>query len=140
MIIALLALNVTGIPFLGYMGDAAALCVFVAVLISVTLTPAVLALIGRKALPKKVWESISTPQKIAARRADEQKREESPHGWLKIVLAKPVVTILLCVVALGAIAIPMGQMRMGLPSAESSQTEALNIRPTRLLKTSLVKA
>ncbi len=134
VIIALLALNVTGIPFLGYMGDAAALCVFVAVLISVTLTPAVLALIGRKALPKKAWESISTPQKIAARRADEQKREESPHGWLKIVLARPVLTIIAGVLVLGAIAIPMGQMRMGLPSAASSPVESTQYQAYKLVK------
>ena len=134
VIIALLALNVTGIPFLGYMGDAAALCVFVAVLISVTLTPAMLSLIGRKVMSKKAWASVDTPEKIAARRADEQKREESPHGWLKIVLAKPVVTILLCVVALGAIAIPMGQMRMGLPSAESSQTESTEYKAYQIVK------
>ena len=106
----------------------------VAVLISVTLTPAVLALIGRKALPKKVWESISTPQKIAARRADEQKREESPHGWLKIVLARPVLTIIAGVLVLGAIAIPMGQMRMGLPSAASSPVESTQYQAYKLVK------
>ena len=134
VIIALLALNVTGIPFLGYMGDAAALCVFVAVLISVTLTPAMLSLIGRKVMSKKAWASVDTPEKIAARHTEQEQREESPHGWLKIVLTKPVVTILLCVAALGAIAIPMGQMRMGLPSAESSQTESTEYKAYQIVK------
>ena len=134
VIIALLALNVTGIPFLGYMGDAAALCVFVAVLISVTLTPAMLSLIGRKVMSKKAWASVDTPEKIAARHTEQEQREESPHGWLKIVLAKPVVTILLCVVALGAIAIPMGQMRMGLPSAASSPVESTQYQAYKLVK------
>ena len=46
VIIALVALNVTGIPFLGVMGNAAAFCVVVAALIAVTLTPAVLSLAG----------------------------------------------------------------------------------------------
>lgn len=134
VIIALLALNVTGIPFLGYMGDAAALCVFVAVLISVTLTPAMLSLIGRKVMSKKTWASIDTPEKIAAHHAEQEKREATPHGWLRIVLAKPVVTILLCVAALGAIAIPMGQMRMGLPSAESAQTESTEYQAYQIVK------
>ena len=134
VIIALLALNVTGIPFLGYMGDAAALCVFVAVLISVTLTPAMLSLIGRKVMSKKTWASIDTPEKIAAHHAEQEKREATPHGWLRIVLAKPVVTILLCVAALGAIAIPMGQMRMGLPSAESSQVESTEYQAYQIVK------
>ena len=134
VIIALLALNVTGIPFLGYMGDAAALCVFVAVLISVTLTPAMLSLIGRRVMSKKTWASIDTPEKIAAHHAEQEKREATPHGWLRIVLAKPVVTILLCVAALGAIAIPMGQMRMGLPSAESSQVESTEYQAYQIVK------
>src|SRR5690606_33285156 len=47
--IALLALNVTGIPFLGVMGTVGAACVLVAVLVAVTLTPALLRLIGVRA-------------------------------------------------------------------------------------------
>ena len=78
VIIALLALNVTGIPFLGYMGDAAALCVFVAVLISVTLTPAMLSLIGRRVMSKKnvgIYR-YSREDRRASRRAG--KREATP--------------------------------------------------------------
>ena len=134
VIIALLALNVTGIPFLGYMGDAAALCVFVAVLISVTLTPAMLSLIGRKVMSKKAWASVDTPEKIAARHTKQEQREESPHGWLKIVLARPVLTIIAGVLVLGAIAIPMGQMRMGLPSAASSLVESTQYQAYKLVK------
>ena len=40
VLVALLALNVTGIPFLGVMGTVGAVCVLVAVLIAVTFTPA----------------------------------------------------------------------------------------------------
>ena len=45
-----------------------------------------------------------------------------------------MVTILLCVAALGAIAIPMGQMRMGLPSAESSQVESTEYQAYQIVK------
>ena len=123
------------------MGDAAALCVFVAVLISVTLTPAMLSLIGRKVMSKKAWASVDTPEKIAARHTEQEQREESPHGWLKIVLAKPVVTILLCVVALGCYW-PFRWVRCvwACRRLKAHRLKALNIRPTRLLKTSLVKA
>lgn len=50
VIVALLALNVSGIPFLGLMGTAGAVSVAVAVLIAVSLTPALLGLAGRKLL------------------------------------------------------------------------------------------
>ena len=44
VLVALLALNVTGIPFLGLMGTVGAACVAVAVLVAITLTPALLGL------------------------------------------------------------------------------------------------
>ncbi|MBD4679494.1 MMPL family transporter, partial [Xanthomonas citri pv. citri] len=46
VVIALAALNVTGIGFLGLMGTVGAVCVAVAVLVAITLTPALLALAG----------------------------------------------------------------------------------------------
>ena len=48
--IALLGLNVTGIPFLGVMGTVGAACVAIAVLIAVTFTPAMLGLMGERVL------------------------------------------------------------------------------------------
>ncbi|MEU3846423.1 MMPL family transporter [Micrococcus terreus] len=53
VIIALAALNVTGIPFLGLMGTVGAVCVAVAVLIATTLTPALLGLAGHRVLSRK---------------------------------------------------------------------------------------
>ena len=48
VIVALVGLNVTGIPFLGLMGTVGAVCVAVAVLVAVTLTPALLSLAGMR--------------------------------------------------------------------------------------------
>ncbi|MCY6924110.1 MMPL family transporter, partial [Escherichia coli] len=53
VMVALVALNVTGIPFLGLMGTTAGLAVLVALLLTLTLTPALLSLAGRRVLPKK---------------------------------------------------------------------------------------
>jgi RND superfamily putative drug exporter len=53
VIIALLGLAVAGIPFLTTMGVAAALAVAIAVLISTTLTPALLGFAGMRIVPKK---------------------------------------------------------------------------------------
>src|SRR5690606_1889231 len=53
VLIALLALNVTGIPFLGMMGSVGAFCVLIAVLISITLTPASLGLLKDRVLSRK---------------------------------------------------------------------------------------
>ena len=73
----------TGIPFLGVMGNAAAFCVVVAALIAVTLTPAVLSLAGTKIMSEEAVGFHRYPQKIAERRARDAERTEKPNGWLR---------------------------------------------------------
>ena len=124
VIIALVALSVTGIPFLGVMGNAAAFCVVVAALIAVTLTPAVLSLAGTKIMSKKLWASIDTPQKIAECRAQDAERTEKPNGWLRLVLARPLLTLVAGTLALLAVAAPMSQMRLGLPDASNYPSDS----------------
>ncbi|MFF1878920.1 MMPL family transporter [Leifsonia sp. NPDC058230] len=60
VIIALLGLSVAGIPFLTTMGVAAALAVAIAVLISTTLTPALLAFAGMRIVPKR-YRTVAVP-------------------------------------------------------------------------------
>ena len=55
VIIALAALVVPGLPFLAVMGLSAAGTVAVAVVVALTLTPAVLSLVGRKLISKRAW-------------------------------------------------------------------------------------
>lgn len=134
VIIALVALNVTGIPFLGVMGNAAAFCVVVAALIAVTLTPAVLSLAGTKVMSKKLWASIDTPQKIVERRAQDAERIEKPNGWLRLVLARPLLTLITGTLALLAVAAPMSQMRLGLPDASNYPSDSAAYKSYALIK------
>ena len=134
VIIALVALNVTGIPFLGVMGNAAAFCVVVAALIAVTLTPAVLSLAGTKVMPKKLWASVDTPQKIVERRAQDAERTEKPNGWLRLVLARPLLTLITGTLALLAVAAPMSQMRLGLPDASNYPSDSAAYKSYALIK------
>ena len=55
VIIALAALVVPGLPFLAVMGLSAAATVAVAVVVALTLTPAMLSLVGRKLISKRAW-------------------------------------------------------------------------------------
>ena len=68
VVIALLALNVTGIPFLGLMGTVGAACVAIAVLIAVTLTPALLSL-GDPRAPAQRGHPPRQSVRAGARRA-----------------------------------------------------------------------
>ena len=111
VIIALLALNVTGIPFIGVMGSVAAFCVFIAVLVGVTLTPALLGAIGMRAISKRSRARIGHPDEA-----------EPPLKPMKT--GKAIGAVILGVVVLGVIAIPSASMRLGLPSGESEPADS----------------
>src|SRR5690625_4793735 len=70
VLIALLALNVTGIPFLGLMGTVGAVSIALAVLVAITLTPAWLKVLGMRVLSRKerarLSESSSTTAQVAS--------------------------------------------------------------------------
>ncbi|WP_336659975.1 MMPL family transporter [Leucobacter sp. USHLN153] len=126
VIIALVGLSVAGVPFLTALGVAAAAGVAVAVLIGVTLTPAILAMVGMRILPKKQRAALAEGVGGAEGLADPPRASHGPSradrffsGWVRGVTAKPVATILAVLVVLGVAAIPMTQLRLALPGAET---------------------
>lgn len=108
VLIALLALNVTGIPFLGLMGTAAAASVAVAVLLAVTLTPALLSLAGRRVLPRRAREATGADHHAPARVMS------TPRAVLSLVLGVAVLLVA---------AVPAASMRLGLPDGSQEATD-----------------
>ncbi|MEU9835390.1 MMPL family transporter [Streptosporangium sp. NPDC048047] len=112
VVVALLALNVTGVPFLGLMGTVGAVCVLIAVLVAITLTPALLGLAGMRVLSRRRRERV--PAAPAAADAAPVSRPVTPMPtW------RAVVTALASVIALLVVAIPSLSMRLGLPDGSS---------------------
>ena len=99
-----------------------------------TLTPAVLSLAGTKIMSKRLWASIDTPQKIAERRVQDAERTEKPNGWLRLVLARPLLTLVVGTLALLAVAAPMSQMRLGLPDASNYPSDSAAYKSYALVK------
>ncbi len=138
VVVALAALAVPGLPFLTIMGLAAAGTVAAAVLVALTLTPAVLAVIGRRIVSKRRWargdggkHSTLAPAagQDPAEAADE--RAAAGSGWGGIATRKPILTVIAGVALLGVIAIPATQLRVGLPDggaepADSTAFQAYN--------------
>ncbi|QYF73067.1 MMPL family transporter [Cryobacterium sp. PAMC25264] len=121
VLIALLALNLTGIPFLGLMGTVGAVCVFVAILIAITLTPALLGLVGTKILTKKARAHLGSPEvKVVA-----------PDKPMNTVRA--VVTVIAGIVVLLIVAIPALSMRLGLPAGSSEPLDSSAYRAYKLV-------
>ncbi|HEY5277299.1 MAG TPA: MMPL family transporter, partial [Coriobacteriia bacterium] len=113
VVIALLALNLTGIPFLGLMGTVGAVSVAIAVVIAVTLTPALLSLVGMRVL-----------------RGSEKAHLVDQVGPAPVATAHPVpgpraiALALVGIAVLMVIAIPSFSLRLGLPlgSADNADT------------------
>ncbi|WEO77176.1 MMPL family transporter [Cryobacterium sp. SO2] len=121
VLIALLALNLTGVPFLGLMGTVGAVCVFVAILIATTMTPALLGLVGTKILTKKARARIGTPSgKVVA-----------PDKPMNTVRA--VVTVIAGIAVLLVVALPALTMRLGLPAGSSEPLDSSAYRAYKLV-------
>ncbi|UCR88200.1 MMPL family transporter [Mycetocola spongiae] len=119
VLIALLALNVTGIGFLGLMGTVGAICVAVAILLAVTLTPALLALVGNRVLKKRERALIGTPLPATA--------EVKPMRT-----GRAVVTLIAGLAALVIVALPALDMRLGLPDGSSEAVDSTQYKSYQL--------
>ncbi|MFF7651590.1 MMPL family transporter [Streptomyces sp. NPDC007983] len=118
VVIALAGLTVVGVPMLTKMGLCAAGAVVVAVLIALTLVPALLGM----------W-----PDAVLSRRTRKGGPAAQPTGnggsrWARFVLRRPVAVLVVCVAGLGALALPAAQLEMGMPGAESKPVSSTERR------------
>lgn len=124
VVIALAGLTIVRIPFLTAMGLAAAAAVIVAVLVAVTLIPAVLGFAGDRLRPK--------PGSRAVRREAADGRPTMGARWVRLVTRRPLVTTLAVVAALGVMALPAAGLRLALTDngsapAASTQRQAYDL-------------
>jgi len=119
VVIALAGMAVIGIPMLTKMGLAAVAAVVVAVLVALTLVPAVLGWVPDKVLSRS-----------ARRGQSAQRSEKAPGGarWARLVLRHPVKVMALGVVLLGALALPAASLQLGMPGDESRPTSTTQRR------------
>jgi len=111
VIIALSGLAVVNIPFLTVMGLAAAGTVVIAVLIAITLLPALMGFAGSKiAAPKPLRKATSS---------DTEPKPSASLRWARIVTGHAVITIVAGLFVVLIIAAPVLDMHLGLPDAGS---------------------
>ncbi|TDD81786.1 MMPL family transporter [Actinomadura darangshiensis] len=110
VVIALAGLAVVGIPILTEMGLAAAFAVVVAVLIALSLLPALLGLAGRRVLGGR----------LPGLRGGGTRHGKAPLGerWARFVVRRPLPVLLVAVAGLGVVAAPALDLRLGLPGDE----------------------
>jgi RND superfamily putative drug exporter len=126
VIIALCALSVVGVPFLTVMGLAAAGTIAVTVLLSLTLLPAILSLLGPRIGKGRIGFLARRQERAAGQRTNGER-------WSRVVTAKPWLTVIVCIVGIGIIALPTLDLQLGLPDDSSKPTSTTERRAYDLL-------
>ncbi|MGA5572601.1 MMPL family transporter [Streptomyces pseudogriseolus] len=135
VVIALVGLSVVNIPMLTKMGIAAAGTVAVAVLIALTLIPALLGYAGRRVRPAGEKSKLlgGGRAKDAKDAKDKSERPNMGTRWASFVVRRPLAVLLLGVVGLGAAAVPAGSLELGLPDDGSQPVSTTQRRAYDLL-------
>lgn len=124
VIIALAALSAAGIAFLTTMGLAAAGTVLIAVLVALTLVPAVLGFAGEKLRPSGSKDKVS---RVLA------KQGRWGATWASWITRAPLPFLLVPVLGLLVLAWPAGHIRLGLPSNQTLPAASTQHRSYDLL-------
>ncbi|MFC4561679.1 MMPL family transporter [Nocardiopsis mangrovi] len=122
VLVALLGLNLTGIGFLGLMGTVGAIAIAVAVLIAVTLVPALLSLVGARILARR---ERGAPGAGGAGDGAAGARAGGPKA-MSAGAARGRAAV--AVLALGVIALPALDLRVGMPDGSSEPLESTQHR------------
>ncbi|PEM46308.1 hypothetical protein COE82_18680 [Bacillus wiedmannii] len=127
VIIGLLGLSVTKIPFLTAMGVSAAFTVLAAVLVSVIILPAILGLVGHKIAPSK-------QNRFLQKMTGAGKKHAGSNKWGEFVIRRPLIVTIFAIGLLAVISIPFFHMNLGLPSdGTTKSTETTERRAYDLL-------
>ncbi|MFE2985037.1 MMPL family transporter [Streptomyces sp. NPDC059262] len=150
VIVALAGLSVVNIPMLTKMGLAAAATVAIAVLIALTMIPALLGFAGKRALRRKDRKNLKsradskdskgkglTKSGAAHSTTDAEKtRPNLGTRWARLVLRRPVTVLLIGVLGLGAVAVPATSLELGLPDEGTSAPDTTQRKAYDLLSES----
>ena len=126
VLIALSALSVVNIPFLTAMGLAAAATVFVAVLVALTLLPAILGLL-------KSWAFRGRVRRYEPKRDDEGRVLNNGVRWARTVGKYPLAFTAVVVVALGALALPLKDLHLAFPTDSTAASDTTQRKASDLM-------
>ncbi|PGK31698.1 hypothetical protein CN902_06285 [Priestia megaterium] len=111
VVVALCGLTVVGVPFLAAMGLTAAISVLMAMLISITLVPAILAWVGNRMKPNRKVSGIFR----FITKGREKRQRQSTNWWGRFLKRQPLLITIISILLLVTISVPALHLRLGLP-------------------------
>ena len=129
---ALIALSLAGIEFLTWMGISAAVTVAISVLIALTLIPALLGAWGDRSFGVRIPGVAGNPGP-GSRPAKDLSRRSLGRRWVGVVKRFPAVVMAVVVLGLGALAAPVLNLEMSLPSDSTSNLDTTQRKSADLL-------
>lgn len=126
VLIALSALAVVRIPFLTAMGLAAAATVLIAVLVALTLLPAILGLLKSRAFGGRV-------RRYSPHREPDGHVLNNGVRWARLVGKRPVAFVVAVVIGLGALAIPLKDLHLAFPTDSTAASDTTQRKASDLM-------
>ena len=132
VVIALAALSIVNVPFMTAMGLVGAASIAVSALVALTLVPAMLGIAKHRVFSQKQQKRIATAQQAA--------HHEKPvshatfwYKWGQAITRRPILVLIAAVVIIGAIALPVKDLKLGLPTDQYASEETTERRAYDLL-------
>ena len=124
VVIALASLAVAGIPLVTMLGFSSAIAVFVAVLTSITLLPAILSLVGHGVERVRIPRFLRMqPRPPGARRWDAWARWVSRRPWLAVAISLAILVPLI----VPLFSLELGQPDVGVTPKSTTQRQAYDL-------------
>ncbi len=131
VLIALAALVLAGIPFLSMMGISAAITVGMAVVISLTLVPALFGVFGDRLFKGAVPGVAGNP--IKGRPRPLRNGKTMGRRWVELVHKAPGTCLVVVILALGALSLPITGMKLAIPSDATAEYDSTQRQATELI-------
>ena len=116
VVIALSALTIVNIPFMTLMGLSGAATIAIAAIVSVSLVPAMLGVVGRRVFTKKTRTIVEAAQAKGPQAVHQVNRGTFWYKWGTVITKYPVVFLIISLVIITALALPVRELKLGLPT------------------------
>lgn len=132
VVIALAALSIVNIPFMTMMGLAGAGTIAIAALVSISLVPALLGLVGRHVFSKKMRRKIEVAQNEGVKPIHSVDKKKIWYRWGQKISRHPIIALIVSLAIIATIALPVRDLQLGLPTdqhaaAETTQRKAYDL-------------